>query len=129
MRFRVPLAMLVIASLLLPLQAEEERPKIGLVLGGGGALGFAHIGVLQVLEELQIPIDYIGGTSMGSIVAGMYASGMSPDEIERQFASLNWWDVLKDRSPYPYLDYRRKLDDSRFMGMEFGLKDWRLLHQ
>ena len=126
MRFRVPLTMLVIASLL-PLQAEEERPKIGLVLGGGGALGFAHIGILQVLEELEIPIDYIGGTSMGSIVAGMYASGMSPDEIERQFTSLNWWDVLKDRSPYPYLDYRRKLDDSRFMGMEFGLKDWRVV--
>ena len=127
MKYRIPITFLIITSLLSPLYAEEERPKVGLVLGGGGALGFAHIGVLQALEELQIPVDYIGGTSMGSIVAGMYASGMSPDEIERQFTSLNWWDVLKDRSPYPYLDYRRKLDDRRFMGMEFGLKDWQVV--
>ena len=61
---------------------------------------------------------------MGAIVGGMYASGMSPDEIERQFISLNWWEVLKDRSPHQFLDYRRKLDDKRFMGTEFGLKDW-----
>ncbi len=113
---------------LLPAQAEEPRPKIGLVLGGGGALGLAHVGVLQELEELKIPIDYIGGTSMGAVVAGMYASGMSPDEIEQRFTSLNWWDVLKDRSPYPFLDYRRKLDDLRFMGVEFGFKDWRILY-
>ena len=110
------------------LRAAEERPKIGLVLGGGGALGLAHVGVLQKLEELQIPIDYIGGTSMGAVVAGMYASGMSPDEIERRFIALDWWDVLKDRSSYQFLDYRRKLDDKRFMGVEFGLKDWQILY-
>ena len=127
MKYRVPVTFLIIASLLSSLYAEEERPKVGLVLGGGGALGFAHIGVLQELEELQIPIDYIGGTSMGAIVAGMYASGMSPDEIERRIISLNWWDVLKDRSPYQYLNYRRKLDDKRFMGMEFGLKGWQVV--
>lgn len=122
--------LLILASALLPspLPAKEERPKIGLVLGGGGALGFAHIGVLQELEELQIPIDYIGGTSMGAIVAGMYASGMSPNEIERHFTTLDWWEVLKDRSSYQFLDYRRKLDDKRFMGMEFGLKDWKILY-
>lgn len=121
-------ALLALASLLPPLDAEAERPKIGLVLGGGGALGLAHVGVLQELEELQIPIDYIGGTSMGAVVAGMYASGMSPEEMERRFLALDWWDVLKDRSSYQYLDYRRKLDDKRFMGMEFGLKDWNILH-
>ncbi|RKX39737.1 MAG: hypothetical protein DRP64_13870, partial [Verrucomicrobia bacterium] len=109
--------------MLTSLHAAEERPKIGLVLGGGGALGFAHIGVLQELEKLQIPIDYIGGTSMGAVVAGMYASGMAPDEMERQFTTMDWWEVLKDRSSYQFLDYRRKLDDKRFMGMEFGLKD------
>ncbi|MEN7972810.1 MAG: patatin-like phospholipase family protein [Verrucomicrobiota bacterium] len=124
---RIPFTILVIALLLGTLCAEEERPKIGLVLGGGGALGFAHVGVLQVMEELQIPIDYIGGTSMGAIVAGMYASGMSPAEMERQFTTLNWWEVLKDRSPHPFLDYRRKVDDKRLMGMEFGLKDWRVV--
>ena len=65
--------------------AEVEsmgRPKIGLVLGGGGALGISHVGVLRVLEEQHVPIDYICGTSMGAIIAGLYASGMSPDEIE-----------------------------------------------
>jgi len=101
---------------------EEARTKIGLVLGGGGALGFAHVGVLQVLEELRIPIDYIAGTSMGSIVAGMYASGMSPAEIEHSFAELDWWDVLKDRSPHQHLTYRRKVDNKRYMGAEFGVK-------
>lgn len=105
--------------------AEEERPKIGLVLGGGGALGFSHVGVIRELEELQIPIDYIGGTSMGAIVAGMYASGMSPDEMERSFVELDWWDVLKDQSPHQYLVYRRKEDDRRFMGAEVGLNNWK----
>jgi NTE family protein len=108
-------------------QAEENRPKIGVVLGGGGALGLAHIGVLQTLEELHIPIDYIGGTSMGSIIAGMYASGMSPNQIEKSLTELNWWEVLKDKSPYPYLDYRRKIEDKRyFMDLEFGLKKRRI---
>lgn len=106
--------------------ADESRPKIGLVLGGGGALGFAHIGVLKVLEEQQIPIDYIAGTSMGAIVAGMYASGMSPDEIEQQFISLNWWDVLKDQSPHQDLVYRRKEENKRFMGAELGFNHWKL---
>ncbi len=104
--------------------AEEARQKIGLVLGGGGALGLAHIGVLQTLEELQIPIDYIAGTSMGSIIGGMYASGMSPAEIQSSLIELNWWDILKDKSSYEYLDYRRKTDDKRyFMNLEFGLKN------
>jgi len=103
-------------------EQKNQRKKIGLVLGGGGALGLAHIGVLRVLEEQKIPIDYIAGTSMGAIIAGMYASGMSPDEIEQSFLNLNWWDVLKDRSPYPFLDYRKKMDYERFMGLEFGIK-------
>ncbi len=120
---------LTLSSLFLSiiLYAEEERPKIGLVLGGGGALGLAHIGVLKELEELQIPIDYIAGTSMGSVVAGMYASGMSPSEIERQFINMDWWEVLKDKSSYQFINYRKKRDDTRFMGMEFGLKNWKIL--
>ncbi len=122
------LTILTVALLPFTLLAEKERPKMGLVLGGGGALGFAHVGVLKELEALQIPIDYIGGTSMGAIVAGMYASGMSPDEIEQQFTTLDWWEVLKDRSSYQFLDYRRKLDDQRFMGLEFGLKNWKILY-
>ena len=61
--------------------SSNSRPKIGLVLSGGGAKGAAHIGVIKYLEELEIPIDYIAGTSMGSIVGGMYALGYSSDEI------------------------------------------------
>ena len=114
-------------ALLPSLKADEDRPRIGLVLGGGGALGFAHVGVLKVLEEQQIPIDYITGTSMGAIVAGMYASGMSPEEIEQRFLAIDWWDVLKDRSPNQYLTYRRKVENKRYMGVEFGLKDWQLV--
>lgn len=96
-----------------------DRPKIGVVLGGGGALGFAHVGVLKVLEKERIPIDYIGGTSMGSIVAGLYASGMSPEEIQRFLEGLDWWDVLNDQTPRREMEFRRKKDDQRYF-IEFG---------
>ena len=69
------------------------RPRIGLVLSGGGARGAAHIGVLKVLEELRVPIDAIAGTSMGAIVGGLYASGLSAREIEQAFGSINWQDA------------------------------------
>jgi NTE family protein len=100
---------------------DSPRPEIGVVLGGGGALGMAHVGVLRVLEEMQIPLDCIGGTSMGAIISGMYASGMSPDEIEQFLKSQNWWDVLNDHTPRRDLEYRRKKDEARFF-IEFG---WR----
>ena len=99
-----------------------RRPTVGLVLGGGGALGFAHIGVLKSLEEQRIPIDYIGGTSMGSIVAGLYAIGMSPQEIEDVLLSLDWWDVLRDATPRDQLEFRQKEDDGRFFGLDIGIK-------
>lgn len=104
---------------------EAGRPKVGLVLGGGGALGFAHIGVLQVLEEQRIAIDYIGGTSMGAIIAGLYASGMAPTEIQQFLESLDWWEVMNDETPRQELFFRRKQDDQRFLA-EFGLKGGRL---
>ena len=100
-----------------------SRPKIGLVLGGGGALGIAHIGVLKVLEEQHVPIDYIAGTSMGSIIGGLYASGMAPDEIQAFLAGLDWNDVLRDATPRRELFFRRKLDDQRYlfeMGLNWG---------
>ena len=92
----------IIAAALLtfPVYAESsshenpDRPKIGLVLGGGGAKGNAHIGVLKVLEELQVPIDYIAGTSMGAIVGALYASGLSADEVETLITSIDWKDVF-----------------------------------
>src|SRR5882672_8119587 len=63
--------------------ARPDRPRIGLVLAGGGAKGGAHVGVLKVLEELHVPIDCIAGTSMGALVGGGYASGIPADELEK----------------------------------------------
>ena len=62
-------------------ETAPHRPRIGLVLSGGGALGLAHIGVLKVLEELHVPVDCVAGTSMGAIVGGLYAAGYAPEEI------------------------------------------------
>src|SRR6188474_2274518 len=71
------------------LAAEAQRPRIGLVLSGGGARGAAHVGVLKVLDEMHVPVDAIAGTSMGAVVGGLYASGMSGVEIENLIRSLN----------------------------------------
>src|SRR5262245_28700340 len=73
----------------------EHRPRIGLVLGGGGARGAAHVGVIKVLEELRVPVDVIAGTSMGSVVGGLYASGMSTQELEHEVASTDWPDLFR----------------------------------
>ena len=89
----------------------SERPRIGLALSGGGARGAAHIGVLKVLEREHIPIDYIAGTSMGSIVGGMYASGLSPEEIETQLIAVDWDDVFDDKIDRENRSFRRKSDD------------------
>ena len=95
--------------------AEQDRPKIGLVLSGGGARGAAHVGVLRVIDEMKIPIDAIAGTSMGAVVGGLYASGMSADEIEKLITSVNWQDAFQDRPPRAQLGYRRKQDDRNFL--------------
>ena len=76
-----------------------ERPRIGLVLGGGGARGAAHIGVLKELERHRVPIDAIAGTSMGAVVGGLYASGKSPAELEEIVASLDWINANADQPP------------------------------
>lgn len=93
----------------------EPRPKIGLVLAGGGAKGAAHVGVLKVLEELRIPIDYVVGTSMGSIVGGLYASGMTPDEIERAIKEIDWKDLFVDAPERADRSFRRKTDDALYI--------------
>ncbi|HHO59831.1 MAG TPA: hypothetical protein ENJ64_06270, partial [Thiotrichales bacterium] len=93
------------------------RPKIGLVLSGGGARGFAHIGVLKILEANNIPVDYIVGTSMGSIIGGLYAIGLSPDEIEQGVIGINWEDVFRDFANREYKSFRRKRDDVDFFNI------------
>ena len=90
---------------------NTSRPKIGLALSGGGARGAAHLGVIRVLEENNVPIDYISGTSFGSIVGGMYAAGMSVDEIEAELASIDWAEMLDDLPPRSDRSFRRKRDD------------------
>ncbi len=87
------------------------RPKIGLVLGGGGARGFAHIGVLQKLEEMRIPYDYIAGTSMGSIVGALLAVGMESDELEQVVRDADWDKLFKDKTARENVPFRRKADD------------------
>lgn len=94
---------------------EQARPRVGLVLSGGGARGAAHVGVLKVLDEMRIPIDAIAGTSMGAVVGGMYASGMPIADIEKLLRSVNWQDAFKDRPPREELGYRRKQDDREFL--------------
>ncbi|MFN0305931.1 MAG: patatin-like phospholipase family protein [Burkholderiales bacterium] len=102
--------------------APLARPKIGLVLSGGGARGLAHIGVLRVLREHRIPIDVIASTSMGAIIGGAYAAGMTPDEMQGTVLELNWDDVFAGRPPRVDLHWRRKEDDSKNLSkFEFGL--------
>lgn len=92
-----------------------NRPKIGLALSGGGARGAAHIGVLKVLEKHRIPVDFIAGTSMGSIVGGMYAAGMSPDELEAMISRIDWTAAFTDWIPRKDRSFRRKRDDDLYL--------------
>ena len=97
------------------LAQQAERPRIGLALSGGGARGFAHVGVLRALESLRIPIDCIAGTSAGSAIGAAYASGLSPDQIERQLNSVNWdRDMFQDAPP------RRDLPTSGQLRLGWG---------
>jgi NTE family protein len=95
--------------------AAQHRPRIGLVLSGGGARGAAHIGVLKVLEQMRVPIDAIAGTSMGAVVGGLYASGLSARDIEKLMTSLNWKDAFSDRPAREDLTLRRKEEDESFL--------------
>ena len=92
-------------------EPDTGRPKIGLVLGGGGARGAAHIGVIKMLEELQIPIDYITGTSMGALIGGLYATGMNAGELESVVLNLDWNELFNDKTTREDRPFRRKLDD------------------
>lgn len=88
--------------------ATASRPKVGLVLSGGGAKGAAHIGVLKYIEEAGIPIDYIAGTSMGSIVGGMYALGYSSDEILEMTSSVDWNRLISNAVERRKISFNRK---------------------
>jgi NTE family protein len=103
--------------------AEQTRPSIGVALEGGGALGLAHIGVLQWFEEHHIPVDYVAGTSMGGLVGGLYASGKSPRQLEEIVAAQHWDVIIGGQTPYQDLSYRRKEDFRDYPTfIQFGLK-------
>ena len=86
------------------------RPKVGLVLSGGGAKGAAHIGVIKYIEEAGIPIDYIAGTSMGAIIGGLYAIGYSPDELVEIISSVDWDRLISNQVDRKQISYERKAE-------------------
>lgn len=94
---------------------DEIRPKIGLVLSGGGAKGVAHIGVLKVLEEAEIPIDYICGTSMGAIIGGLYSIGYRAEELDSMVRSQDWIFLLTDQIARPYQSFNSKYEKEHFL--------------
>jgi NTE family protein len=102
---------------------QRHRPTIGVALEGGGAMGLAHIGVLKWFEEHHIPVDYVAGTSMGGLVGGFYATGMTPEEMQKLIEGLDWREILGDRTPYEDLSYRRKEDQRAYPNsLIFGLR-------
>jgi len=136
------LVLLALSSILTSAQAQQSdpkaspeagssqptrRPRIGLALSGGGALGLAEIGVIEWLEENRIPVDRVAGTSMGSIIAAMYASGMSPAEIRKFAESIDWLEAMLPEPSYTQLAYRRKQDRRDYqinaaLGLKHGLQ-------
>ena len=102
----------------------DTRPTIGLVLSGGGARGGAHLGVLRALEDLGVPVDVIAGTSIGAIIGGFYASGMSVDEIEHVIDTIDWDAAFLGDTSRELISFRRKRDDDLFLVDEKpGLND------
>lgn len=105
-------------------EPTPPRPKIALVLSGGGARGFAHIGVIEWLEEHRIPVDIVTGTSMGGLIAGMYATGMTPAETHHFITAVDWDKSLLPEPNYDQLAFRRKEDRRAYqLGIALGLKD------
>src|SRR3990167_9900951 len=100
------------------------RPRVGLVLSGGGARGLSHVGVLKVLEAARVPVDLIVGTAMGAIVGGLYASGMRAAELERELKAVRWDEVFTSRVARQQLSQRRKEEDFEISPLiELGWRD------
>lgn len=130
------LAALLAAALLVPpapapsaaAEPPPKRPRIGLALSGGGARGAAHVGVLQVLEEHRIPVDVIAGTSMGALVGGLYASGLTPSQLDSVISRMDWNAAFADQIPRRDRSFRRKREDDLYLVRNKpGLRGGRLL--
>jgi NTE family protein len=118
-----PTAAAASAAVAMSQPAASGRPRLGLALGGGSARGIAHIGVLQWFEEHRIPIDIVVGTSMGGLVGGAYAGGLTPDEIRRLMRETDWDAMFQSDSPFKDKTFRRKQDRRLYPAfLEFGLK-------
>jgi len=111
--------------LCLPLLAQAANPpRIGVVLGGGGARGFAHLGVLQELEKLRIPISCIAGTSAGALIGGMYANGLPLAQMKQDFNDADWSAMLSGKPRRADVPYERKNDDYKnYLDVTFGMRD------
>ena len=126
--------LLLVSIWILPLQAQhlvkhgpKPRPKVGVVFGGGGAKGAAHIGVLKYLEEIGIPVDYVAGTSIGSIIGGLYAMGYSPDELASLIADMNWSEYVGNKIDRSAMSLETRERSSTFVvNIPFSLD--RILH-
>lgn len=106
------------------LAAAAERPKVGLVLGGGGARGAAHIGALEELARMRIPVDCVAGTSMGALVAGVWVAGMDPATMRREMGKADWNDLFQDNPGYGDVNYRSKRLSQRYLpGSETGITE------
>ena len=105
--------------------SAQTRPRVGLALSGGGAKGFAHIGVLKVLEAIKMPVDCIAGTSMGSIIGGLYAIGYTAAELESLATKTDWDTVLKDQVDRRFLSMEQKFYDARY-NISLDLDRWRV---
>ena len=102
---------------------QAPRLKVGVVLGGGGAKGAAHIGALKYLEEMGIPIDYMAGTSMGSIIGGLYALGYTPDELTHLIAGMDWSRYIGNKIDRASMSYEMRQRNSTFViNLPFSLK-------
>ncbi len=128
------IVLLMVGICILPLQAQhltqhhsKQRPKVGVVFGGGGAKGAAHIGVLKYLEEIGIPVDYVAGTSIGSIIGGLYAMGYSPDELATLIADMNWSEYVGNKIDRSAMSFETRQRSSTFVvNIPFSLD--RIIH-
>ena len=104
---------------------QPQRPKIGVALSGGGAKGAAHIGVLKYMQEIGIPVDYIAGTSIGSIIGGLYALGYTPDEMKYLIANMDWSFYMSNGVGRSYQSSTSREQNSQFLlSVPFGTGDF-----
>ena len=112
----------IVLSLFIHVSYAQSPPKVGLVLSGGGAKGFAHIGVIEAMEKAGIRPDYITGTSMGSIVGALYALGYSIDDMKSIVDTTNWLDILSNKIEFNSISFNEKENYGRYLA-SIGFKD------